>query len=201
MTMIALRFIDHTGLHFPEGDNGMKLKYLLLVWKDIVFSILLIAVAGCTQYYNPTEKTFPINEKMVPGFAGKGTIAIINMQPHGTEFVLVSQSGSTWKGDLGKWTDTAVNYIEIELTKRNLVITDSGQKRLKVGITHANAIFGAWVIGCKLNLRVETGDGYVREFEGNNTSPGTLFRAADGAVMRAVVAALNDPAIVSYLEK
>ena len=169
--------------------------------KTVVFSMLLVTVGGCTQYYNPTETTFPINEKMVPSFAGKGTIVIENMQPHGKEFVLVSQSGSTWKGDLGKWTDTAVNYLKLELTKRNLVVTDTAPKKLRVGITHANAIFGAWVIRCKLNMRVETGDGYVREFEGNNTSPGTLFRAADGAVMRAVVAALNDPDIVSYLKK
>jgi hypothetical protein len=179
----------------------MKRKNWQFVSKTVVFSILLVAVAGCTQYYNPTEKTFPISETMVPDFAGKGTIAIENMQPHGTEFVLVSQSGSTWKGDLGKWTDTAVNYLTLELTKRNLVVTDSGHKRLKVSITHANAIFGVWVIRCKLNMRVETGNGYSREFEGNNTSPGTLFRAADGAVMRAVVAALNDPNIVSYLEE
>ena len=87
------------------------------------------------------------------------------MQPHGKEFVLLSQSGTTWKGDLGKWTDTAVNYLTLELTKRNLVVTGTAQKKLKVNITDANAIF-AWVIRCKLNLRVETGDGYVREFEG-----------------------------------
>lgn len=179
----------------------MKEERLHFVWKTLIFSLFLFAVVGCTQYYNPTETTFPINERMVPGFTGKGTITIENMQPHGKEFVLVSQSGTTWKGDLGKWTDTAVNYLTLELTKRNLVVTGTAQKKLKVSITDANAIFATWVIRCKLNLRVVTGDGYVREFEGNNTSPATLFRAADGAVMKAVVAALNDPGIVAYLEK
>jgi hypothetical protein len=179
----------------------MKDKKLHFVWNALIFMVFLFFVAGCTRYYNPTETTFPINESMVPAFSGKGTITIENMQPHGKEFVLVSQSGATWKGDLGKWTDTAVNYLVLELTKRNLVVTGTAQKNMKISITDANAIFATWVIRCKLNLRVETGDGYVREFEGNNTSPGTLFRAADGAVMKAVVAALNDPEIVAYLEK
>lgn len=179
----------------------MREERLHFVCKTLFFLLFLFAVAGCTRYYNPTETTFPINESMVPAFAGKGTITVESMQPHGKEFVLVSQSGTTWKGDLGKWTDTAVNYLTLELTKRNLVVTGTAQKKLKVSITDANAIFATWIIRCKLNLRVETDDGYVREFEGNNTSPGTLFRAADGAVMKAVVAALNDPEIVAYLEK
>ena len=179
----------------------MSEKKMKLMWMSLVLLLFLFVLAGCTRYYNPVETTFPINEGMVPAFTGKGTISIENMQPHGKEFILVSQSGSTWKGDFGKWTDTAVNYLTLELTKRNLVVTGTGQKNLKVSITDANAIFATWVIRCKLNLRVETGDGYVREFEGNNTSPATLFRAVDGAVMKAVVAALNDRGIVDYLQK
>jgi hypothetical protein len=170
-------------------------------WMSLIFPLLLFSVFGCTRYYNPTETTFPINESMVPKISGKGAIIIKNNQIHGKEFVLVSQSGTTWKGDLGKWTDTAVSYLTVELAKRNLIVTETAPKILKVSITDANAIFATWIIRCKLNMRVETGDGYIKEFVGNNTSPGTLFRAADGAVMRAVVAALNDQGIVAYLEK
>ena len=171
-----------------------------LVYNALII-ISLCAIVGCARYYNPTETTFPINESMVPAISGKGSITIKNIQTHGNEFVLVSQSGTTWKGDLGKWTDTAVSYLTVGLAKRNLIVTETAPKILKVSITDANAIFATLIIRCKLNLRVETGDGYTKEFEGNNTSPATLFRAADGAVMRAVVAALNDEEIITYLEK
>lgn len=51
---------------------------------------------------------------MVPGFTGKGTITIENMQPHEKEFVFFSKSGIMWKGGLGKWKDTTVNYLTVE---------------------------------------------------------------------------------------
>ncbi len=48
-------------------------------------------------------------------------------------------------------------------------------------------------------LRIETADGYVKAYQGENSSPATAFRAADGAVMRAVAAMLRDQEIVEDL--
>ena len=72
-------------------------------------------------------------------------------------------------------------------------------KELKLAITRVNLFWGAWAIRCILSLRVETGDGYIQEFEGNNASPSTLYRACDGAVTKAVAALLNDGQIRQYL--
>lgn len=91
----------------------MKEKRLHFVWKILIFSLFLFAVAGCA-HIDPNETDFPACELMVPGFTGKGTVAIENMQPHEKEFVFFSKSGIMWKGGLGKWKDTTVNYLTVE---------------------------------------------------------------------------------------
>ena len=84
----------------------------------------------------------------------------------------------------------------------DFIITDSAEKKLNVSITDAigHHASGSFMLDCKLKLRVETGDGYVREFEVINASP-MVTRAVDGAVMKAVVAALNAPEMIAYFEK
>ena len=62
-----------------KEENKMKEKRLHFVWKILIFSLFLFAVAGCAY---TTETNFPACERMVPGFTGKGTVAIENMQPH-----------------------------------------------------------------------------------------------------------------------
>ncbi len=94
-----------------EGENKMKEKRLHFVWKILIFSLFLFAVAGCWQI-NPNETDFPACKRIIPGFTGKGTIE--NIQPHEKEFVFFIKSGIMWKSDLGKWTDTTVNYLTLE---------------------------------------------------------------------------------------
>ena len=44
-----------------------------------------------------------------------------------------------------------------------------------------------------VNVRVENKEGtWSKTYEGNNSSPATLYRAVDGAVYKAVVAILGD---------
>jgi hypothetical protein len=87
-----------------------------------------------------------------------------------------------------------------ELGKRDVTITEDAQKELKLTVTKANVYWGFAAIRCIVYLKVETGDGYTREFEGNNPSPWTLYRACDGAITRAVAAMLNDDMILNYIK-
>ena len=52
-----------------------------------------------------------------------------------------------------------------------------------------------------VTLRAETDDGCVGTYTGSNQTPANLYRAADGAVMRAVAEMLRDGKIVDYLTK
>jgi hypothetical protein len=73
-------------------------------------------------------------------------------------------------------------------------------KSLKLSIEEIKGTFDFWTIRCETRLRVETGDGYVNTYFGDNRSPATLYRAADGSVMRAVAEMLRDRKIVEYLK-
>jgi hypothetical protein len=83
---------------------------------------------------------------------------------------------------------------------RKITVTGDAEKELKLSVTHANGYQGFAALRCIITLRVETGEGYTKEFEGNNTSPWTLYRACDGAVTKAIEAMLNDEEILKYIK-
>jgi hypothetical protein len=137
---------------------------------------------------------------MVPDFTSDNAIAVINAHKTGKMALIGSQGVHKWMGDMQLWTDTAVGVLENELQIRKINVTGEASKTLKLAITHANTYPGFASIRCVLSLRVETGEGYSKEFEGNNSSPWTLYRACDGAVTRAVEAMLNDEEILRYIK-
>ncbi|MGA1840654.1 MAG: hypothetical protein ACMUIU_08515 [bacterium] len=168
-------------------------------WKITIIFFLLVVFCGCTHHYVPRE--YPINPAMVPELNVSQPIRLINVQPDNKETLLGKYMGHKWMGNLTEWTDVAVSLLRTELQKRDINVTEDASKELKLNITKAELIWGAWAIRCILNLRVETGDGYTVDLEGNNASPATLYRAIDGAVTKAVTAMLNDDNILNYLKK
>ncbi len=155
---------------------------------------LLIFSSGCTSYYVP--KQYPATAGMVPDFTSDNAIAVINAHETGK----MTNLGYKFMGDMQLWTDTAIGVLENELQIRKINVTGEASKTLKLAITHANIYVGFSTYRCVLTLRVETGEGYSKEFEGNNSSPWLLERACDGAVTRAVEAMLNDEEILKYIK-
>jgi len=105
------------------------------------------------------------------------------------------------KGDLREWTDAAVEVLKTELRKNDIAVSEAAPKVLKLAITKVYMFWGRWSVRCVLYLKVETGDGYAKEFEGNNSSPEGFRGASPLAVTKAVVAMLNDDRILGYLKK
>ena len=87
------------------------------------------------------------------------------------------------------------------LTKRGMLVTGSAPKNLKLSVRSIKGTFGFWVVHVETTLEAETSDGYVNTYIGDNRSPATIYRAADGAVMRAVAEMLRDGNIVDFLSK
>lgn len=167
-------------------------------WKITIIFFLLVVFCGCTHHYVPRE--YPINPVLVPELSVSQPVSLINVQTDNKDILIGKNMGHKWMGNLTKWTDVAVGLLQTELQKRDINVTEDAPKVLKLSITQAEIIPGAWAIRCILNLKVETGDGYTVDLEGNNASPATLYRAVDGAVTRAVTALLNDDNILSYLK-
>jgi len=184
----------------------------------IVMLFVLILPFGCGHriYYKPdytnrfyVPRQIPIKPGMIlkPGFDICERVNIVNAQID-TENVPLRACDQKynnlgaythkWWGNLHLWTDTAVGVLKTELTKRGVTVTKGAPKILKLSITRVCLFWAFHDVGCPLNLRVQTGDGYIRNFEVSNKSI-DLYDSCDGAVTRAVAAMFDDDNIRSYL--
>jgi len=164
----------------------------------IIIIIFLTAIFGCTHYYTP--KQYPLKPGMVEKLSINQPVTIVNDQPDTENKIIGAQGGNKWLGNLNQWTNTAVRLLKDEFEKRDITVTENSPKVLYLKINDANFYWGFFQIRCILYLTARTGDGYKNEFEGNNASGATIYRAADGAVTRAVAAMLNDHKIRTYLK-
>lgn len=167
-------------------------------YKLCMILILLFFTFGCTHYYVPRE--YPVRPGMVPDFSSNNSVKVINAYSSGKIVFMGAGGIHKWMGDLRLWTDTSIKVLKNELQLKKISVTGESSKELRVAVTHANIYFGFSSIRCILSLKVDTGDGYSKEFEGNNTSPWTLYRACDGAVTKAVELMLNDEEILNYIK-
>lgn len=168
------------------------------VGKIIILLFLFTLPAACTHYYVPNQ--YPVKPGMVPDFTGQKSIRIINAQETSNVQLFYLAGFHKYLGDMRLWTDTAVGLLQSELGKRNIQVTNTAAKTIKLKITHANVYQGFASFRCILALEVETSTGYKKTFEGNNTSPWTAYRACDGAVTLAVTAMLNDNEILRFIK-
>ena len=166
-------------------------------WLFFLLTIMVLPI-GCTHYYVPTQH--PVTKGMVPDFSSISGVAVTNTYTSGKMTLIGTQGVHKWMGDMQLWTDTAVGVLEKELQLREINTEGEAAKELKLTVTHANTYWGFTSIRCILFMKVETGEGYENTFEGNNSSPWTLYRACDGAVTRAVEAMLNDDKILQYIK-
>ena len=166
--------------------------------KILIIFTLLFFPFGCTHYYVP--KQHPVAPGLVPDFSSNEPVAVSNGHKTGKMSLIGTQGAHKWMGDVQLWTDTAVGVLKNELQIRSISVTGDASKELTLTVTHANIYWGFASIRCIVTLEVETGEGYHKTFEGNNTSPWTLYRACDGSVTRAVEAMLNDEEILKYLK-
>ena len=164
--------------------------------------LLIIGLSGCTRIlkYTPNPSTFKMDA--IEEFSSNNSVSLINGQTPTDDIQFASQGVTKFTGNLHEWTDTAIQITKRELSKRNMNVTNEDvSKKLKLSIETVTGTFGVWVIRTEISLNVETGDGYKNFYIGDNRSPSGLYRASDGAVMRAVAAMLNDPSIISYLKQ
>ncbi len=176
----------------------MEKDHLFSQYKIVSLFLIMVFFLGCTRYLAPTQ--YPLKPQMMPEFSGSGAVTLLNGYPSRRDLLIgMSHTGDTWKGDMQKWTSTAVALLKSELEKRGFNITQGAPKKLKLTIIRANLYFGTFVARCIVHIIAETSLGYTKEYEGDNRSGSTLDRACGGAVTKAVAAILNDEKILAYL--
>jgi len=161
----------------------------------VVASLVLISlfiVSGCSHVTIPRG---PIQVKMdVVGSMPVGKpISLENGVPESKLTLIGSQGYHKWYADYRVWTGFVVNHLDTELKSRGVQVKTDGAEIFKVKVEQAGLYWGSFAIRCVVNVRVERKDGtWSKTYEGNNSSPATLYRAVDGAVYKAVVAILQD---------
>lgn len=168
--------------------------------KILMMLILLITCSGCSARYVP--QPYPMKSEMVPELSASQAVTIVNAQNR-KWFKVPIGPNAHMKGNLRKWTNIAVEVLKTELKKNDIIISGGAPKVLKLAITKVYMFCGSvmWNARCVLYLKVETGDGYTKEFEGNNFSVNGYRGASPLAVTKAVAAMLNDGNILGYLKK
>jgi hypothetical protein len=160
--------------------------------------LVLAAVAtGCTHTYVASEYDFESDK--IAEFSTQATVGLINGQPDTQKVLFATNTGSKFFADLNAWTDTAIMNTARELTRRGARRSGGAEKTLTLSVESARVTTGAWGFRGYVDLRVTTGGGYEATYQGEAGSSVTLYRAADGALARAVVQMLNDSRIVAYL--
>jgi len=159
--------------------------------------LVLLATVGCTHHYVPNASTFRLDD--IHEFSSANSISLENAQTATVDVLFATNAGHEFYGNLQKWTETAMAITQRELTKRGMQVTDNTSKKMKLSVSSVKGTFGFAVIRIETTLKAETSDGYVNTYMGDNRSPATIYRAADGAVMRAVAEMLRDRKIVEYL--
>ena len=165
----------------------------------IAFALGLF-LAGCTRHYVPSIRT--VDPALVPDLKGAQAVCVVNISTATRETILGTNDMGTkaYMGDLSKWTDTAVALLKLELKKRGFIIRECKEdaKAIKLAIRLAQIAVPMGTY-CFVELHLETGDGYSRNYIANNSSF-SYRKALDEVVTRSIIAVLNDKKIIEYLQ-
>jgi len=168
--------------------------------------VMVVFFCGCTRNY--IVKPFPLEPELIPKIGQiKGPINLVNTQAPGTKTVFKSGPAIDWVGDLNEWTNQAIELLSHELAQRKISLSRDAAKTLRLAVTRGTLSSEITGVRCVIVLRVTTGESYSKEYEGNNihrASPfGEMARyyAGANALTEAVIALLNDEAIIRYLQE
>jgi hypothetical protein len=170
----------------------------------MIFGILLIAISsGCAVTTAP--KVEPVETGALPPIQGKGTITLINDQKDTAVREFGRAGFGKLQGDLHTWTETAIQLLGMEMEKAGLKVQSGGEKSIKISVVDvklgvSGVEFVASVAKGNVRIKVETGDGYSKEYEGekNALQPPN---SCEKALTEAVVNMLKDDHVVAYLKK
>jgi hypothetical protein len=171
--------------------------------KLAVVAMSIAMTSGCAVLHVP--KADPVAAGAIPAIHGKGTVSLVNSQSDKTVRTLGRAGFGKLQGDLYSWTEAAIVLLGTEVEKAGLKVQSGGEKTIKVTVVEvklgvSGIDFVAAIAKGNVRIKVETGDGYVKEYSGekNALQPPS---SCDKALTEAVSNVLKDARIVSYLSK
>jgi uncharacterized lipoprotein YajG len=173
--------------------------------RKLVLTLLIVILAflfsACSHVMMP-RGPIPVKMDVVGAMNANKTISLQNDVPESKLTMIASQGYHKYYADYRVWTGLIVNQLETELRSRGVQVGPDSQDVFKVRVEQAGIFWGSFSTRCVVNVRVERKDGtWSRSFEGNTTSPMSLYRAIDYAVYKAVVAILQDREFMNAMSR
>ncbi len=162
-----------------------------LVWICIALFLVIIGCAGGPI----TPNQIPMGQHDLTFIKSKKPISLINKQEiKETELNL---TGGSVKVDLNSCCEQSINLLEQWLSYNNIPVSKNSDKRLNVSLLKTN-LDERGSFTC--DLRIETGDGLVKNFSTEATAAGT-GRAIGYAINWGVVKIIHDADILYYMDQ
>jgi len=166
-----------------------RTQKLVLTSSIVILTFLFSACSHVTVPRGPIQ----VKMDVVGSLDIPKEISFENGVPDSKLTIIGSQGFHKWYADYRVWTSFIVSHLETELKSRGVQVTPDSPEIFRVKVEQTGLYWGSFAIRCVVNVRVERKDGtWSKIYEGNNSSPATLYRAVDGAVYKAVVAILED---------
>jgi hypothetical protein len=161
----------------------------ILVLFLFIFAVLFSA---CSHVVYP-RGPIPVTMDVVGPIDTPNEISFVNGVAESNLILIATYGAHKYLADFKQWTDLIIDQLETELERRGVRVKPDGGDIFTVSVENARLFWGAWATRCIVNVRIDKGDGtWSKMFEGNNTSPASLYRSIDGAAYKVVVAIIED---------
>jgi hypothetical protein len=170
----------------------------------VLVIIFLVFMAGCSTRLAYEWTEYRIQSSRITTsdwFVKENSVSIINTQTDDTPVVLASMGGQILDGSLKQLTDSIVAQLTRELKKRKITVSRDASKSLEIKVVGTGFEQGMWKVRANLNVHLQAGNNYAKDFLASNSTPTTLNQAFDGAIALAVIDILNNPDILAYLQE
>lgn len=167
----------------------------LSVPRSASIASVLLAMFGCATAYFPTP--LPLDDRL-GAIRVSAPVAVINVQPSKDYFDSASTGFTTFQVSLHDLTESAVILLRATLDSKGAGAGQTKTLKLSVLSHRVESVGGGWGFRGHAVLHVEAGSGTSAQVEGVGHSA-WMQKAIDACVSNAVLAALSDHGIVSYL--
>lgn len=165
----------------------------------ILFSALLLLVAGCAHTWHPGEAP-PIPMEAV-GQLEKGlSVELINDQPNTTPQLFGGVGGHTHYANYNEWTEFFIKYWSDELVKRNVTVSKESPNKIAVKLDSFMFIQGFAKVRTNAKIHLLSPDNtWNKLFDETDTSGWSMGRAFGSLIYHAVEKMMMDPEVTARM--
>ncbi len=174
--------------------------HIVKVASILVLTTILQSCGG-TAYINASHTRHHVKDKVLPLVAGK-SIALKNYY-QGSRLVTLFKKANSTKlvGDLQQYTDASLNILKSELTKRDVLVSDTQFKSITLKISDVQARYKPFNKTTALKLTASLGNGETTTISANYQTGGSSAQALDGAIIAAITQLLKSETVVDYINQ